>query len=112
LQLCPISSTAAFLAAPHAHARPPHSPPPLLQINFPERRGALRRFLQVISPAWNVTLFHYRNTGNRESKVLMGVQVPPAEQAQFDEAVAALAPEFAFAELEPEAQRIFAMFLQ
>jgi hypothetical protein len=41
----------------------------------------------------------------------MGVQVPPHEQPQFDQAVAAL-EEFTFAELEPEAQRIFAMFLQ
>lgn len=39
------------------------------QVEFPERVGALRRFLRAISPRWNVTLFHYRNTGNRSSQV-------------------------------------------
>ncbi len=33
------------------------------QVEFPERAGALARFLAVVSPAWNVTLFHYRRTG-------------------------------------------------
>ncbi len=84
----------------------------LPQITFPERRGALRRFLQVISPCWNVTLFHYRNTGNRESKVLMGVQVPPNDEQQFKESISQLLDEFTFAELDPETQRIFGMFLQ
>ncbi len=46
-----------------------------VQVQFPERQGALRRFLDVVSPRWNVTLFHYRNTGNRESYVLLGLQV-------------------------------------
>jgi hypothetical protein len=32
-------------------------------VEFPERAGALARFLVVVSPAWNVTLFHYRRTG-------------------------------------------------
>jgi len=35
------------------------------------------RFLEAVSGTWNITLFHYRNTGNRESSVLMGVQVCP-----------------------------------
>lgn len=46
-----------------------------MQIIFPERSGALAAFLAAISPTWNVTLFHYRNTGNRESSVLLGCQV-------------------------------------
>ena len=32
-------------------------------MEFPERAGALARFLSVVSPAFNVTLFHYRRTG-------------------------------------------------
>ena len=47
------------------------------QVTFPERAGALRQFLDAVSPTWNITLFHYRNTGNRESSVLLGVQVGP-----------------------------------
>jgi hypothetical protein len=47
----------------------------MFQVQFPERAGALRHFLTVLSPAWNVTLFHYRQTGNSTSYVLMGIQV-------------------------------------
>jgi hypothetical protein len=46
----------------------------IFSVLFPERAGALRRFLEAVSPTWNVTLFHYRSTGNRESSVLLGVQ--------------------------------------
>jgi threonine dehydratase len=48
---------------------------PCLQVIFPERPGALIRFLNMVCTRWNITLFHYRNTGNRESSVLMGLQV-------------------------------------
>lgn len=53
---------------PHC-LHPPSSPPPRClhptpsQVDFPERPGALRKFLGPISPRWNVTLFHYRRTG-------------------------------------------------
>ena len=47
----------------------------IYQITFPEKPRALQNFLAVISPKWNVTLFHYRTTGNRESSVLLGLQV-------------------------------------
>lgn len=57
----------------HTSASPCALPP--AQIIFPEKAGALSRFLSTVSPTWNVTLFHYRNTGNRESSVLLGVQV-------------------------------------
>ena len=35
----------------------------IFQVDFPERPGALRRFLGVLCPRWNVSLFHYRRTG-------------------------------------------------
>jgi hypothetical protein len=47
----------------------------VFQVQFPERAGALRHFLEVLSPSWNVTLFHYRQTGNSTSYVLLGIQV-------------------------------------
>lgn len=59
----------------------------LLKFEFPEKPGALVRFLDVISPRWNITLFHYRNAGGYDAKVLVGLQVPPAEE---EEVVAAL----------------------
>lgn len=49
--------------------------PQVYQVEFPERPGALRRFLDAVSPTWNVTLFHYRSTGNRTTTVLVGLQV-------------------------------------
>lgn len=41
----------------------------LPQVDFPERPGALRKFLGPLSPRWNVTLFHYRRTGEQRAQV-------------------------------------------
>ena len=35
----------------------------IYQVEFPERPGALKRFLSVLQPQWNITLFHYRRSG-------------------------------------------------
>jgi len=55
--------------------------PSLLLISFPsvfpERPGALKRFLDTLHAGWNITLFHYRNHGSDTSKVLCAIQVPP-----------------------------------
>lgn len=83
----------------------------IFQFAFPERRGALRRFLSVVCPAWNVTLFHYRCTGNSESYVLLGVQVPPSMELQFADTVAQLRPEFNFNELAGQTRAVFDMFI-
>lgn len=84
----------------------------LLQVQFPERPGALRRFLDVLSQEWNVTLFHYRNTGNRESYVMLGLQVPPDQDKAFRKATKVLQDEFTFEELSGEERRVFNMFIQ
>ncbi len=55
----------------------------LLRFEFPERPGALRRFLELMSPGWNLTLFHYRSQGGAVGRVLAGIQVPEAESAGF-----------------------------
>ena len=54
---------------------------------FPERPGALLDFLEAISDRWNITLFHYRNHGADHGKVLVGMQVSPAERAAFRRAL-------------------------
>ncbi len=51
----------------------------LFQVVFPERSGALLDFLKGMSAGWNISLFHYRNHGSDEGRVLLGVQVPDAE---------------------------------
>jgi threonine dehydratase len=55
----------------------------LYRFEFPERPGALHRFLQSIGSRWNITLFHYRNHGTDYGRVLAGIQVPPGERAEF-----------------------------
>ncbi|KAG2485896.1 hypothetical protein HYH03_015341 [Edaphochlamys debaryana] len=89
----------------------------IIQVTFPEQPGALRRFLDVISPAWNVTLFHYRNSGNRESSVLLGVQVPHRDEGRFSEALSSLRGSgtgegFAFKELQGAVREVFDQFIQ
>jgi threonine dehydratase len=55
----------------------------LYRFEFPERPGALLRFLQAIGKRWNITLFHYRNHGSDYGRVLAGIQVPQAEREAF-----------------------------
>jgi len=55
----------------------------LYRFEFPERPGALMHFLNRMSSGWNISLFHYRNHGADTGRVLVGMQVPPAEQAKF-----------------------------
>lgn len=83
----------------------------MFQVQFPERPGALRRFLSALSADWNVTLFHYRNTGNRESYVMLGMQVPPEQDRAFRKVQRSLQDEFTFEELDGEERRVFNMFI-
>ena len=55
----------------------------LYRFEFPERPGALLRFLQAVGSRWNVSLFHYRNHGSDYGRVLAGIQVSPPERADF-----------------------------
>jgi threonine dehydratase len=57
----------------------------LYRFEFPERPGALMRFLQAVGSRWNISLFHYRNHGSDHGRVLAGIQVAPAERAEFTE---------------------------
>ena len=55
----------------------------LYRFEFPERPGALRRFLTSMNPEWNISLFHYRNQGDDYGRILVGIQVPPADKKAF-----------------------------
>ena len=55
----------------------------LLRFEFPERPGALLRFLAQMGGRWNISLFHYRNHGSAYGRVLAGVQVPAIDQTVF-----------------------------
>ena len=55
----------------------------LYRFEFPERPGALPRFLERMHPHWNISLFHYRNHGVDHGRILVGIQVPTEEQTMF-----------------------------
>jgi threonine dehydratase len=56
----------------------------LLRFVFPERPGALLKFLSLMRPGWNISLFHYRNQGADYGRILVGLQVPPKDGRAFD----------------------------
>ena len=55
----------------------------LYRFEFPERPGALMRFLSSMRSDWNISLFHYRNHGADYGRVLVGMQVPRREMGGF-----------------------------
>ena len=62
----------------------------LLRFVFPERPGALLKFLSLMRPNWNISLFHYRNQGADYGRILVGLQVPPGDDKAFAKFLAAL----------------------
>ena len=53
------------------------------RFEFPEKPGALMKFLDNMGQDWNISLFHYRNHGADVGRVLVGMQVPPQQQLEF-----------------------------
>lgn len=62
----------------------------LYRFEFPERPGALMRFLNSLAPNWNISLFHYRSQGGDVGRVLVGLQVPKKEMKSFRDFLATL----------------------
>jgi threonine dehydratase len=62
----------------------------IYSLQFPERPGALLKFLAELGAQWNISLFHYRNHGAAFGKVLIGLQIPDGEQTTFEHCLAAL----------------------
>ena len=57
----------------------------LYRFEFPERPGALMRFLSQMHPGWNISLFHYRNQGADYGRILVGIQIPDEELTSFQD---------------------------
>jgi threonine dehydratase len=55
----------------------------VFRFQFPERPGALLKFLEGLNDAWNISLFHYRNHGSDYARVLVGVEVPEDTASDF-----------------------------
>ena len=80
----------------------------LFRFEFPERPGALMRFLAALHPGWNISLFHYRNQGADYGRILVGIQVPQDEQPAFDGFLKSLA----YPHVEETRNPVVGLFLQ
>ena len=78
----------------------------LMRFTFPERPGALLKFLSLMQPTWNISLFHYRNQGADYGRILVGMQVPAEDAATFDAFLATLGYPYVEETLNP-AYRLF-----
>lgn len=56
----------------------------IFMFEFPERPGALAKFLTTLRPEQNISLFHYRNYGGDVGKVLAGIQCPSPEKEDLE----------------------------
>jgi threonine dehydratase len=56
----------------------------VFRFEFPEKPGALMKFLETMGHNWNISLFHYRNHGADFGRVLVGMQVPPEDEINFE----------------------------
>lgn len=59
----------------------------IYKIRFPERPNALLNFLEKLGQLYNITLFHYRNHGAADGRVLVGIQVNPEQSPALEELV-------------------------
>ncbi|MDO8771690.1 MAG: threonine ammonia-lyase, biosynthetic [Burkholderiaceae bacterium] len=80
----------------------------LLRFEFPERPGALMKFLSAMRPGWNISLFHYRNQGADYGRILVGIQVPPADHKAFD----AFLKTLGYPCVEETSNPVYKLFLQ
>jgi threonine dehydratase len=78
----------------------------LYRFEFPERPGALMAFVSALHPNWNISIFHYRNHGADVGRIVVGVQVPPEEMADWDGFLASL-PYQHWQETDNPAYRLF-----
>jgi threonine dehydratase len=79
----------------------------LFRFEFPERPGALMKFLSSMAPDWNISLFHYRNQGADYSSILVGIQVPANDDTEFARFLAALG----YPHWEETANPVYRLFL-
>lgn len=74
---------------------------------FPERPGALARFLGSMGESWNISLFHYRMQGGDYGRVLIGLEIPPREEEGFREFLDRLGYRF----VEESGNPVYRLFL-
>ena len=62
----------------------------LYRFEFPEKPGALMKFLTSMAPNWNISLFHYRNHDADYGRILIGMQVPSSDKKELKKFLAGL----------------------
>ena len=80
----------------------------VLRFIFPERPGALMKFLSLMQPGWNISLFHYRNQGADYGRILVGIQVPD----ESDEAFRQFLETLNYPYVEETSNPVYRLFLQ
>jgi threonine dehydratase len=80
----------------------------LLRFVFPERPGALMKFLALMRPNWNISLFHYRNQGADYGRILVGLQVPQGDDKAFQSFLDTLGYPY----VEETANPVYRLFLR
>ncbi len=80
----------------------------LLRFEFPERPGALLKFLSLMQPTWNISLFHYRNQGADYGRILIGLQVPAAD----DRALVKFLNTLGYPYVEETSNPVYQLFLR
>jgi threonine dehydratase len=55
------------------------------RVEFPERPGALLKFLTGLGQRWNISMFHYRNHGAAYGRIFVGIQLSGGERRQFEQ---------------------------
>ncbi|GCL65322.1 threonine ammonia-lyase, biosynthetic [Pseudaquabacterium pictum] len=83
----------------------------LFRFVFPERPGALMRFLSSLHPDWNISLFHYRNQGADYGRILVGIQVP-SKTAADRKAFQAFLDTLAYPCIEESSNPVYQLFLR
>ena len=77
------------------------------RFEFPERPGALMKFLSKLGGRWNISMFHYRNHGADHGRVLVGMQVPESDYSK----VTAFLDEIGYCYVEETHNEAYKLFL-
>jgi threonine dehydratase len=80
----------------------------LFRFVFPERPGALMRFLGELHPGWNISLFHYRNQGADYGRILVGIQLPAGDEG----ALRGFLQSLAYPHVEETDNPVYRLFLR
>ena len=78
----------------------------LYRFEFPERPGALMRFVNSMRPEWTISIFHYRNHGADTGRIVIGVLVKDSDSSNWDEFVKKVSYKY-WEETENPAYKLF-----